>query len=180
MGNSPYNSIMITIFKKAFWASQTPMISSILAGFLTGIILFEAIVPQMVRAETLPESAIISVGDMITNGHLTICKIDKESYEVVDTIKMVITAYSSTPDQTDDTPLITASGKTVADGIVANNMLPFGTKIRIPELYGDKVFVVEDRMAKRKGNYHLDVWLQDTQEAIKFGADVTYIEVLES
>src|SRR3989344_1044153 len=63
-------------------------------------------------------------------------------YKVEKTIDMVITAYSSTPDQTDDTPFITASGKQVADGIVANNLLPFGTKIRMPDLYGDKVFVV--------------------------------------
>jgi 3D (Asp-Asp-Asp) domain-containing protein len=172
---------MITILKKAFWGKQTPVVSSILAGFIAGVILFEAVVPQVTKAQTVSDIApTIDLTGVVSNGHLTICKLDKEAYEVVKTVKMVVTAYSSTPDQTDDTPFITASGETVADGIVANNMLPFGAKIRMPELFGDKVFVVEDRMARRKGNYHVDVWLSDTQDAKEFGAKITYIEVLES
>jgi len=95
-------------------------------------------------------------------------------------VKVVITAYSSTTWQTDDTPFITASGSYVEDGIVANNLLPFGTRIRIPELYGDKIFIVEDRMHSRKGNYHVDVWFEDLAQAKDFGAQTTYIEVLES
>ena len=54
--------------------------------------------------------------------------------------------YSSTHDQTDDTPFITASGTYVRDGVVAANFLPIGTVIKIPDLYGNKTFVVEDRM----------------------------------
>lgn len=95
-------------------------------------------------------------------------------------IKVVVTAYSSTTWQTDDTPFITASGKTVQEGIVANNILPFGTKIMIPEIYGDKIFVVEDRMNLRKGYYHLDIWFPEYQQAKDFGATTTYIEILES
>lgn len=107
-------------------------------------------------------------------------KMTFEKYEVSKTIKMVVTAYSSTPDQTDSTPFTTASGKQVTDGIVANNMLPFGTKIRIPELYGDKIFVVEDRMHSRKGKYHVDIWFPEYKQAKNFGAAVTKIEILES
>ena len=95
-------------------------------------------------------------------------------------IKVVITAYSSTVCQTDDTPFITASGKNVEDGIIANNMLPFGTFVKIPEIYGDKMFIVEDRMHSRKGYYHVDVWFEDYYQAKEFGAKTTYIEVLES
>lgn len=95
-------------------------------------------------------------------------------------VKVVITAYSSTTWQTDDTPFVTASGKTVEEGIVANNFLAFGTEIRIPELYGDKVFVVEDRMNWRKGYYHIDIWFPEYEQAKDFGAKNTYIEVLES
>ncbi len=62
---------------------------------------------------------------------------------------MRITAYSSTVDQTDSTPFITANGVHVHDGVVATNALPFGTQIKIPALFGDKVFTVEDRMARR-------------------------------
>ena len=100
--------------------------------------------------------------------------------KVVKTLKVVATAYSSTVEQTDSTPFITASGSTVKDGIVANNLLPFGTEIRIPELYGDKVFVVEDRMHKRKGNYHVDIWFPEYAQAKEFGAKTVYIEVLSS
>jgi 3D (Asp-Asp-Asp) domain-containing protein len=96
------------------------------------------------------------------------------------TIKVIVTGYSSASWQTDDTPFVTASGKSVEDGIIANNMLPFGTRVKIPELYGDKIFVVEDRMAARKGFYHVDVWFPDYYEAKDFGAKTTYIEVLES
>jgi len=95
------------------------------------------------------------------------------------TVKMTVTGYSSTPEQTDSTPFITASGKNVRDGIVANNMLPFGSLVRIPELYGEKVFVVEDRMHSRMGSYRLDIWFPDYWSAKSFGAQHTYIEILE-
>lgn len=97
----------------------------------------------------------------------------------VQKIKVVVTAYSSTIAQTDSTPFITASGSSVKDGIVANNLLPFGTKIRIPEIYGDRVFVVEDRMNWRKGYYHVDIWFPEYWQAKEFGAKNLYIEILE-
>lgn len=100
--------------------------------------------------------------------------------EVASRIGAVITAYSSTVWQTDDSPFITASGSLVKDGIIANNWLPFGTRVRIPELYGSKVFVVEDRMSWQKGNYHFDIWFSDYWNALNFGAKRTYIEVLAS
>ena len=100
-------------------------------------------------------------------------------YQVTREVTVVITAYSSTPDQTDDTPFITASGKTTADGIIANNYLPFGTKIKIPELYGEKVFVVEDRMNWKKSNYHFDIWFASYQDAKNFGVKKAVIEILE-
>jgi len=99
--------------------------------------------------------------------------------KVVEKIKVLTTAYSSTIGQTDDTPLITASGKQVRWGIVANNYLPFGTKIRIPALFGNEIFVVEDRMSREKWNYHIDIWFPSKQQALNFAAKNTYIEVLE-
>ena len=80
--------------------------------------------------------------------------------------RRTITAYSSTPEQTDDTPLITASGETVRDGIVATNELPFGQKIMIEGI--DKIFEVVDRTNKRY-NYRIDIWLPTTDEALRFG-----------
>ena len=98
--------------------------------------------------------------------------------KVVKTVNVVVTAYSSSIFETDDTPTITASNTEVRDGIIANNLLPFGTKIRLPELYGDKIFVVEDRMNRRKGSYHFDIWFPSHREAKRFGVENTYLEVL--
>ncbi len=88
-----------------------------------------------------------------------------------------ITGYSSTPDQTDDTPFITASGAHVDDGIVAANFLPFNTRIKIPKLFGNKIFVVKDRMAKRFSD-RVDIWFADRGSAIKFGLRHAEIVVL--
>jgi 3D (Asp-Asp-Asp) domain-containing protein len=88
-----------------------------------------------------------------------------------------VTAYSSSPDETDEDPFITATGSEVRDGIVATNILPFGTKIKIPFLFGDKIFVVEDRMHYRKTNV-VDVWMDSKEKAIKFGAHYTKIVIL--
>jgi len=94
-------------------------------------------------------------------------------------IKVEMTGYSSTPDQTDDTPFITASGKHVHDGTIAANFLKFGTKIKIPELFGDKVFVVEDRMARRYF-HRVDIWFPDRSMALKFGKREAEIVIVES
>lgn len=99
-------------------------------------------------------------------------------YTVKQTSTLWVTAYSSTPEETDDTPFITASGSHVRDGIVATNLLPFGTKVMIPEYFGDKVFVVEDRMHSRKDN-NLDVWMPSKSLALKFGITYTKIVVIE-
>ena len=95
-------------------------------------------------------------------------------------IRAVVTAYSSCPLQTDDSPNITAAGTHVKDGIIANNYYSFGTKIRIPQIFGDKVFIVEDRMHWRKSNSHFDIWFPEYWQAKNFGIQDTYIEILES
>ena len=67
-------------------------------------------------------------------------------------IDVIITGYSSSPQETDNDPFITAASTQTREGVVANNYLPFGTKIRFPEIYGDKIFVIEDRMNWKKDN----------------------------
>jgi 3D (Asp-Asp-Asp) domain-containing protein len=84
------------------------------------------------------------------------------------TYVVTATAYSSTVDQTDDSPFITARGTHVRDGIVAANFLPFGTIIRIPAMFGDKTFVVEDRMHSRFSN-RVDIWFTNREDALEFG-----------
>jgi len=90
----------------------------------------------------------------------------------------MITAYSSTPEETDSSPFITASGKLVREGIIAANFLPMGTKVRIPELFGNQIFVVEDRMHPRKKK-NVDIWFATKKEALNFGAKKSFIEVLQ-
>ena len=90
---------------------------------------------------------------------------------------VLATAYSSTPDQTDATPFITAWNTRVRDGILAANFLPFGTLVKIPEVFGDKIFVVEDRMHQRY-QYRIDVWFPERQMAKEFGIKQIRIEII--
>lgn len=94
------------------------------------------------------------------------------------TVTVWVTAYSSAQDETDNTPFITAHNTHVRDGIVASNMFPFGTLVKIPEYFGDKVFVVDDRMHRRKANF-VDVWMPTKEDAKKFGIVHTNVLVLE-
>lgn len=89
----------------------------------------------------------------------------------------VITAYNSVPGQTDDTPFIAATGKRVHDSMIAANKLPFGTKVVIRDLFGDKVFIVEDRMNSRYGLGRMDVWMESVPEARKFGVQRVEVEI---
>ena len=90
-------------------------------------------------------------------------------------MRVLATAYSSTVDQCDSSPFITANGTHVHDGTLAANFLKFGTKVKFPALYGDKIFIVEDRM---RSNTKVDLWFPTRQEAINFGARVIEMEVL--
>lgn len=111
------------------------------------------------------------------NGHLVnTLSHNKELPDKI--VRAVITAYTSTPDQTDDTPDIAAWGDHVYDGMIAANWLPRGTKIKIPSLYGDKVFTVADRMNKRYGYGRLDIWLDSSKtDARKFGVKRLDVEI---
>ena len=92
-------------------------------------------------------------------------------------INIVVTSYNSEPGQTDSTPFITAFGTQVRDGIIATNYLPKGTKVRFPDLYGSKVFVVEDRMNIRYTK-RVDIWSADKEFSKKFGARYLRMEIL--
>ncbi|KKW20999.1 MAG: hypothetical protein UY64_C0032G0007 [Parcubacteria group bacterium GW2011_GWA1_51_12] len=94
----------------------------------------------------------------------------------VEVRKLKVTAYSSSPDETDDTPNITAMGSETRNGVIAANFLPFGAKVRIPKLFGDTVFTVEDRMHQRFQD-RLDVWFPTKAEAKRFGLQFTEVEI---
>jgi len=94
-------------------------------------------------------------------------------------LSMRITAYASVPNETDSTPFITADGSHVAPGEAASNILPFGTKIEIPALFGDEIFTVHDRMSTRIKNT-IDIWMPTVRQALVFGAEHAEIIVLGS
>ncbi len=104
---------------------------------------------------------------------------------VVKTYVVSASAYSSSVDETDDSPFITAANTHVRDGIVATNLInpetgkryAFGTVIKIPEIYGDKIFVVEDRMNSRYST-NVDIWFPSKELAKQFGRKTIKIEVL--
>ena len=150
----------------------------VIIGVLTGgLPLFEPKVEADLTGESLGETEFIIFQD---NSLAPISNPSNPEPQTVRKIRMVVTAYSSSSWETDDNPFLTAAGTWVREGIVANNLFPFGTRIKIPEIYGDKVFVVEDRMSRKKGYYHIDIWFSSYWEAKNFGAKRTYIEVLES
>jgi 3D (Asp-Asp-Asp) domain-containing protein len=90
----------------------------------------------------------------------------------------VVTAYSSSRDETDDTPFITASQTRVRDGVVAANWLPLGTRIQIPQIFGEKILVVEDRMNKRYTN-RVDIWMPTKAQAKEFGKKTARIMIID-
>lgn len=93
-------------------------------------------------------------------------------------VHVLVSAYSSTPAETDRDPFTTASGTKVHDGVVAMNGIAFGTKIRIPDEFGDKVFVVEDRMHPRYSSRFLDLWMPTRDQAIEWGVRWTTVEII--
>ena len=102
--------------------------------------------------------------------------------KVANVYNIPITAYSSTVDQCDSTPCITANGFDLCahnqEDVIAANFLPLGTKVRIPEYFGDRIFTVQDRMNARY-YYRADIWLKTREAAKNFGLAYTTLEVLE-
>jgi 3D (Asp-Asp-Asp) domain-containing protein len=159
------------------YISIFPAIFSLLLTFTVGSSPENEADFETVLSQNLESSQVLTVQN---NSLFAVSSPFNPEPEAVKQIKVVITAYSSTPWETDDSPYLTAAGTWVRDGIIANNYLPFGSKVRIPELYGDRIFVVEDRMNSRIGYYHVDIWFPSYQEALNFGSKRTYIEVLEN
>ena len=114
-----------------------------------------------------------------TGRHLPLNNEEREPWLAA---KIWVSAYNSHVGQTDSTPCLTASGLDLCqrnvEDIIATNFLnlPFGTKVRFPELFGNKVFIVHDRMNKR---YYqaADIWMKDYPEAVQFGRVWTTVEI---
>ena len=117
--------------------------------------------------------------DVIGNNRLP----ENNDLAVNNTKTIVFTAYNSEVGQCDDSPCVTANGFNVckhgAQDTIAMNGVKFGTKLRIPELFGDKVFVVRDRMNARYDSSRADIWMVDKKDAKQFGVKIAKVEFLQ-
>ena len=147
------------------------------------MIILQFVFPQPATAQTTA-SALgqnyeydFSINELTPNvdgDHLPV----NDQKQTINSFYLTVTAYSSTPDQTSGDPFITASGERVGDGVMAYNFLPFGTRVRFPDQYGDKVFVVQDRMAAYKSEYVADIWMETREAALQWGAPIVRMEIL--
>ena len=150
-------------------------------------------IPQTVQAESLimpdltdNELSFSNPGpyDLITQNYIAydIQRAKAAKAKTIRSYTVVATAYSSDVAQTDSTPCITASGFNVCEhgkeDIIAANFLPIGTKVKVPDMYGDTIFTVEDRMNKRY-TYRVDFWKASRNRAITFGNRLIRIEVVQ-
>lgn len=92
------------------------------------------------------------------------------------TVTVIATAYTSSVSECDSDPFTTASGAKTADGVIAANGFAFGTKVRIPDYFGDRVFTVLDRMGR--GGNRIDIWMHTKHEAFSWGVRKVRMEIL--
>ncbi len=154
-------------------------------SFLSPLLLFQKagaseeleIISEPIQPNVLDSFLMVQNNSVVANNsHL----LDVSDYRAeLDTVYVFVTAYSSDPEETDEDPFITASGSFVHWGTAATNFLPFGTKIQIPEIFGDEVFIIKDRM-HRSRRYVVDIWHPSKEGAVNFGAHLTYIKVLKN
>lgn len=89
-------------------------------------------------------------------------------------LRILLTAYSSTVGETDSNPFKTAAGTQVNRHTLAANFLPLGTRVRI----GDQEFTVLDHLNSRYDNKLIgDKWVETREEAIQFGVRVVEMEI---
>ena len=141
----------------------------------------EIISIDTVKSQNIDQEAALVVNSELIASSSPEKPLVKET-KVIRTSTHTITAYNSEPNQTDDDPCTTANGfnvcRSAQEDTIAANFLKFGTKVMIPELFGDRVFVVRDRMNKRHAN-RVDVWMKDYDDAVHFGIKVAKIQVIE-
>jgi hypothetical protein len=92
-------------------------------------------------------------------------------------IPVIVTGYSSTPEETDEDPFVTASNKMVQRGYIALSRdllrpytpgapFTFGDQV---EVLGVGVFQVEDTMNPRY-RMRADIWFEDKERALAWGS----------
>jgi 3D (Asp-Asp-Asp) domain-containing protein len=155
---------------------------SLLIVILFDLILFP-LPPLMASADEGADFSMVAVANTNNTEQVLLNSLPEASdWNVVRTGYYSMTAYNSEAAQCYGDPCITANGFNLCEhnteDSVAANFLKFGTRIRIPELFGDRVFVVRDRMNSRYQD-RVDVWMKEKQDALNFGLKYAKIEILE-
>jgi len=176
----------MTLFKQKNHQRIYEIATSVVLVFSLSIAM---VTPRTVNAQAEDGSrhaaAILNIVMGTEAGSISVDLPVSEDREPVKTVVVRATAYNSLVGQTDGTPCITANGFDLCafyeengfGNTIAANFLPMGTQVRFPEIYGDKVFIVRDRMNARYGYGRIDIWMQDHGEAKIFGAKRMVMEV---
>src|SRR3989338_8168132 len=173
---------------KRFYQQLQKYTHTAVSAVVLTVFAFQFIFPQHVAAAATvePETRVLlpklTISEGLKSTETVVLARPYREYEVVDTYKITVTAYSSTVDQTDSTPCFTANDFDLCthnrEDVIAANFLPFGTKVRIPEYFGDRIFTVQDRMNARY-YYRADVWFKTRADAVTFRAPYTVVEVVK-
>ncbi|PIR41961.1 MAG: hypothetical protein COV30_01090 [Candidatus Yanofskybacteria bacterium CG10_big_fil_rev_8_21_14_0_10_37_15] len=152
---------------------------------LAGVLLTIFLLPHNPAHANTYANATSKAFDHIIGFHKSSDDLDeeKESFkpqeikiEIKKKIQVTVTAYSSTPWQTDDTPCITSTGFDVCNktkNVIAVSRdlvrsLGYHKQVLLPDLFGSTVFHIEDTMNARFTN-RIDVHFDSTNEAKEFG-----------
>lgn len=145
----------------------------------SGALLVVFLMPTTIKADT--NSPVMAVDSSAAGNASSIIStagmqgIDDHLLPNTDATMVWVTAYASVPNETDGSPFITANGDYVHEGVIAANWLPFGTQVKIPALFGDRIFTVEDRM-NQVFNQRADIWMPTVSAALHFG--IQHVQVV--
>lgn len=138
----------------------------------------QAMLQEMRRKRTRPFRiavwfTVIALGLLAVGLYYGVAHADTITYIAPDRPAVVqtpalVTAYTSSRDETDSTPFETASGTHTHDGTLAcPAKYPFGTKVQI----AGQMYTCEDRMnARFAADEHFDMWVHTKAEAFAWGA----------
>jgi len=89
--------------------------------------------------------------------------------------RATITAYTSSSNETDSNPHITASGERTGIGTVAcPHRIRFGAKVRID----GRIYECRDRLNRRM-DHRFDIWMPTKAQAKQFGKRTLMVEIVE-
>jgi 3D (Asp-Asp-Asp) domain-containing protein len=102
---------------------------------------------------------------------------NQENEGRAETITGMVTAYTSSVDETDDRPFEMASGKTVYRGAIAcPSRLEFGTRVVIQ----GHIYTCDDRMnARYREDNNFDIWMTSKAEAYQFGKQILDVTIVK-